>query len=219
MHALLRIIMVMCCALSMGLSPHMIAHAQIDTAQDVETLDDILNPDRVQRDGWPVTLETLANDYYSTCVSDDDGVFTADQRNMLCACTAANMAKKLTVEDFNNLDKQTIEGKDARGKAIAFSYLPCMQYVFSDIVRADCYRSPQLSNIITGKKTLCQCTVNHFEQYMSRDGTFIIMEALKHEPETLNPLAYYFKHKNYKSQHRHFVKQCHFHFRYNLDNR
>jgi len=196
------------------------AHAvYAQSSDDVQSLGDILNPPKTfNPEGKPITVSLLANEYYKTCVTQESAKFNEAQMETLCACSSANMSQNLSIQDFYDLEKPTKAGRDARGKAIAYGYVPCMNYVTDDVITRDCRTDPQMKSVVAGKKAVCKCTLNKFNDYLGRNGTSIIMDGLKYEPMTMNPLDRFFSQRNYKSVLRNYIKKCVYNRQYERNN-
>ncbi len=187
---------------------------------DVKSLGDILNPKTdYDNDGKALTAASMANNYYNSCIDKNNFVFDEIEKNILCSCTAAKMSENLTVDDFMALDKKTAKGKDARGRMLAYSYAPCMEYVVDKKVSTDCYISKSLDDIVIGKSHICKCVADRFKQHINRAAPSIITSSMLNEPMTLDPLGYYFKNRDYYAQHKVFMGQCRFDFEYHRDNK
>lgn len=187
---------------------------------DVKPLSEILNPPiDYGNDGKPLTAKIMANYYYKQCAAEETLVFSDDEKELLCACSSANMSEHLSVAEFKALDQDTVKGRNARGNAVAYGYIPCMEYVIETKVMRDCLKSPKLKDIIIGKKRMCGCAVDHMQNFMMRDGTYIIMDTLKHNPMSLNPLEHYFREDSYRSQREHYLHNCRMSIQYELDRR
>lgn len=176
---------------------------------DVKPLSEILNPPiDYGNDGKPLTSQIMANYYFKNCIKEDTLVFEQDEKELLCACSAANMSQHLSVEEFKALDKDTVKGRNARGKAIVNGYTPCMEYVMESKIMRDCSKSKQLRDIIIGKSKMCGCTTNYMKSFMTRDGAYLIMNTLEQHPMSLDPLEYYFREDGYFNQLEHYLKGC-----------
>lgn len=188
-----------------------IAPVYAQNNDDVKSLSDILNPPKTfNPDGKPVTPALLANEYYKKCAAKQSDVFSEEQIETLCACSSAKMSQNLTIRDFNNLEKPNRAGREARGKAIAYGYVPCMQYATDELVTRDCRKDKNLKPVLAGKRTVCKCTLDKFNEYLNLNGTSIIMNSLKYKPMTMNPLEHFFSDTHYKFLLRDSIKSCRF---------
>lgn len=174
---------------------------------DVLSLPEIVNPSQSRNTG-PVTSLTMANDYYKVCVKEESLVYEDEEKELLCACKSANMSEHLTVEEFRNLDSKGVNGREARGKAIAFGVTPCIEFVLDSKVERDCMNSNRLKDMIFGKRKVCGCATNHFKNVITETGTYHIMEAVKYDPMTLNPMEHYFVQPAYFNQLDALIQRC-----------
>ena len=186
----------------------------------VQSLGEILNekPD-YDSDGKPLTSAIMANHYYKNCVNKESLVFNKNEKKILCGCTSAEMSEVLSVQDFKNMEKKTRKGKDARGRMLAYAYAPCMDYVIHEKIRQNCRQSKSLEDIVSGKKIICSCVIDRFKQFLKTNASYIITDAIHHDPMTLDPLEYYFTRGNYYPQRDVFMRQCRYKFEHARDNR
>lgn len=193
------------------------AFAQND---DIENLGIILNPDvDYGNDGKPLTAAIMANYYYNQCTSQESLAFTDEELDILCSCTAAGMSKVLTVDEFKTLSQDNRKGLDARGKALAFAYAPCMEYAIAPKVRGNCMQSRHLQDIVVGKRQICRCTVDSYQQLIKETAPKIVMEGIKYDPMTMNPLEHHFTTTNYLQTLNSSIKFCRFRDKYKRDNK
>lgn len=187
-------------------------HAQDD---DVKSLGEILNqPVEEDDEGIELTPKILANRHYEKCVNKKSLIFDDEELNLLCTCTAANMSRTLTVEEFQNLDKETKDGKFARSTMLAYAYSPCMKPVAQLKAKKDCAISSQLDDIAVGKRHICDCAVKMFDQFMDSNIPQIITDAVYQDKMDMNPLRFYYVEWPYRSHLEQYVKQCVRKFRY-----
>ena len=181
-------------------------YAQTEADDDVKSLGDILNP---QDDmAGALTPKEMANIYYKKCLGTESLAFDKQEKETLCACTSAHLGPTLTASEFKNLYKDNLKGKDARGKVIAYAYTECMDYVLKSKLYNDCMVSPTLRKVVRGKKEICECSAERYISIINKDASYIIMEALKHQPMTLNPLEHYFTTTNYGYMSEHYTQYC-----------
>ncbi len=192
-----------------------------DPNNKVKELGEILNvnPDDYGSKGKPLTSAIMANDYYNKCVNKKSLAFEKAEQEILCGCTAARMSERLTVKEFKEIHQKTKSGKEARGKMLAHSYAPCMDYVIEKKVRSDCHKSKILNGIVIGKKAICKCTIKYFKEFTNRNASFIIMDSVHNNPMTIDPLEDFFIGTNYHSQRDAFAKICRYDIQFKRDNR
>lgn len=177
--------------------------------EDVKSLPEIVNPSAdFENKDQPITATVLANNYFKTCVAEESLVYEDYEKELLCACQSANMSEHLTVDEFKRLKSKSAKGREARGKAIAYGFAPCMEFILESKMTRDCMNAKQLKDMIFGKKKVCGCAVNHYQSIMTRDGSYIIMDSSKYEPMSINPLEYYFRQDSYINQLNALIKAC-----------
>lgn len=193
-------------------------HAQNN--DKVESLAEILNaPQDYGNDGKPLTPKIMANNYYKQCNKVNSYFLGPDEQNILCSCSAAKMSEMLTVQEFKDLGKPNLKGKDARGKMLAYAYAPCMEYAVKDVVQRDCMAHKDLREIVVGKSKICGCVINKYNTFLNENGTHIIMSALHYDPMTMNPLEQHYVEGQYDVQLNMFVRQCRYVHHYNQKTR
>ena len=198
-----------------------ITNAQtMEEDSEVQSLGDILNtaPEKNEA-GEVMTSYDMANIYYNSCINKNSLAFNEEEQDLLCACTASNMAEKLSVEEIRLLNQETRMGKEARGKMLSFCYAPCMEYVVEDKIRGDCYASKDLGDIIRGQRTICQCAADGYKKLIRDSAASIITNAVYKDPMTLDPLEDYFTQQNYIEQKNHFVRDCKYKLLYERENK
>lgn len=188
--------------------------------EDVKTLPEIVNPSvDFDNDGKPITALVMANEYYKSCVKEETLVYNEEEKQLLCACQSANMSEHLTVREFRRLKSDSAAGREARGKAVAYGFAPCLNYVLESKTTRDCMKSKKLNDLIFGKKKICACATNLYQNVMSRDGSYIIMDSTKYEPMSIDPMEYYFRQDSYFHQLNAFISNCRNDFQYNEERR
>ncbi|MBI1300392.1 MAG: hypothetical protein GC137_01925 [Alphaproteobacteria bacterium] len=191
-------------------------HAQDDA---VKSLGEILNqPIQKDDEGIELTPKILANKYYEQCVAEKSFIFDDEELNLLCTCTSANMSRTLTVEEFQDLEKDTTAGKIARGTMLAFAYSPCMKPVVQLKTKKDCAVSSQLDDIVVGKRHVCSCAVKMFDQFMDSNIPQIVTEAVYQNKMELNPLKFFYSEWPYHNHLKQYITQCVRTFRYEQAN-
>lgn len=191
------------------------SYAQED---DVKSLGEILNERPDGATPGLVTGQDFANAYYDRCQTEYTDVFTPSELQTLCTCMAAKMSETLTVEEFKVLYNRGLQGENARSKSIAFAHLPCMMYVVDTKVMRECRNEPVVRRLVTGKNTLCACTVKRYKKHIAQNASFISRSARIEHPMSLNPLAIYFESEEHRWQIKHLTKDCKFdidYYKYN----
>jgi hypothetical protein len=184
---------------------------------EVKSLGEILNP-KVKDYTASLPSKERGNIYYNNCMATESLAFDKDEKEILCACTASKLGNILTGEEFVQLYKDTKEGTEARMKVITFAYTECMDFAINQKVYKDCRVLPLLQNIVRGKKDLCQCTAGHYERLINEGAAHLILEGVKYQPMTLNPLEHYFTTDGYYNSLKQYTKVCRGQLMYNKHN-
>lgn len=174
---------------------------------EVKSLGEILNP---QEKNNTLKLSPIerGNFYYENCMQTESLAFDKNEKETLCTCTAAKMTNLLTNKEFSHLYKDSKEGSNARMKVITYAYTGCMNYVIEKKIRKDCATLPFLDTVFHGKKQVCACAVNQYNELMSKAAPEIFMDAIKYDPMTLNPLEHYFTSDAYYYNVKRYAKAC-----------
>jgi len=177
------------------------SYAQNATNKDndkVQSLGDILNPQE-DDDGLSgvKNAKDMANVYYKKCMKKKSLAFDKDEKEILCACTSAKIGSVITVKEFKHLYEDNYKGKEARGKVIAYAYTSCMDYAVESKLYNDCMVSSTIKKVVTGKRAVCKCSTKEYMDRMFKETSYIVMQAIKYDPLTLNPLEHYFTTNDY----------------------
>ncbi|MFP4098833.1 MAG: hypothetical protein ACLFP8_08160 [Alphaproteobacteria bacterium] len=192
--------------------------AQFQEDNEVKSLGEILNP---QTDEYDENLppKDRANIYFAKCMDTPSLAFDTKEKETLCACTSAQITTLLNGTEFAQLYKDTTAGRDARMKVITYGITECMDYVIGQKVFNDCMVSPLLNTIRIGKKYICNCARKHYEDIMRKSAPYFFMEAIKHDPMTLNPLEHHFTTDGYYSTLKRYTENCRTKMLYERQNR
>tara|TARA_B100001989_G_C24548849_1_gene472811 strand:+ start:1315 stop:1971 length:657 start_codon:yes stop_codon:yes gene_type:complete len=186
------------------------AYAQ-DSAQDIVPLDEMLNPDMLEKKEKPKVPTTAAdygNFYFEQCINEDDPIFTPSEKEILCGCTAAKMTELLPVSDFRILNQDSKAGRTVRQNVLLYAYAPCMPYVIQEYARKDCLRSEQTQNIGAGRESICRCVGQRVDKEVAMTAIDLIEIFNMEHPEKIDFLKYYFMGPLYESTRWSNTKQC-----------
>jgi len=183
------------------------AHAQ-NNDDDVKSLGEILNPQPEQDPTNVQNADEMARVYYKSCMAEESLAFSNEEKDMLCACTAAHLDRTITPQDYRHINADTVKGRDIRGKVIAYAYLECVDYALESKFHADCMVSPIISSIIRGKSQVCSCTADKYKEMVANNTSYIVMEALKYNPMTLNPFEHYFTSRDHGDNMDNYIRHC-----------
>ncbi len=196
-----------------------IAQSNIADDDKVQSLGDILNPQSDDGVSSVKNAKEMANIYYKKCIKEKSLAFDEEEKEILCACTSAEIGSVISTKEFKNLYKDNYKGKDARGKVLAYAYTKCMDYVIENKLFNDCMVSPTIKKIVTGKSAVCNCSTKSYKDIIAKDTSYIIMEAIKYDPMTLNPLEHYFTSTNYEYMFDKHTQYCYSRMLYNKHNK
>lgn len=184
--------------------------AQTPEEDSVKPLHEILNPptDGVVTPGKSKLPVDYAKDYYNSCMNREHNVYTKEQQELACTCTAAKMSESLSLKQLQTLQKDNMEGKDARDTFLAYSYAPCMKHVIKEVIRADCFQSEPVKRVVSGKSAVCQCAVDQLDKLVGEMMPSIIIDIVREYPMTLDPMEYYFISEDYARQSRGYFSSC-----------
>lgn len=136
----------------------------------------------------PISNEQ-ANSYYDNCLMQKSGSFTPQGQQMLCACTAAQMQKVLSVEDIQTMSTNTPEGQSLRDKMTLYVYAPCMKYPTHDLIYTRCMGDAQIKAAVPNPDALCKCMGDGMASFIEQRGPEQLMTALRQNPGDLDPLG------------------------------
>ncbi len=198
------------------LTPCIAANAQ-KANDEVQSLGEILNP-RAKNSGSELGVKERSNLYFRKCMATESLAFDNEEKEILCACTSAKLGEIITGEEFVELYKDTKAGANARMKVITYAYTECMNYAIKSKVYKDCRVLPLMGKIKHGKDFVCECLTNQHEDLVNKGASRMIMDGVKHDPMTLNPLESYFTTDSYYNTLENYVKICRARLMYNKHN-
>lgn len=137
----------------------------------------------------PESIDAFAEKYYNTCMSKKDDVLKGKPQKMLCACSSANMAEKMTVEEVRAMATDTAEGLRQRNRMLLEVYAPCMEYPTQALLNHRCLNDPNMKASITNTEEVCGCLADNIAQYVKANGPQTLAKALKDDPKNLDPMA------------------------------
>ena len=187
-------------------------------SNDVQSLGDILNPkkDNYSQD---MSIEDRGNIYFQKCMDTESLAFDDPEKELLCACTSAKVGEIITGPEFVELYKDTKKGEEARLKVITYAYTECIDYALREKMIKDCRVMPTLKTIRRGKKVVCECTADYYDKLMLEGAAHLIMEGVKYNPMTLNPLEHYFTSDAYYNTLKNYTEVCRSQMLYNSYNK
>jgi hypothetical protein len=117
--------------------------------------------------------------------------FSPMQRELFCACTAANIQKNLVVEDIQAMaNTQTTAGRAALAKMLETVHFPCSLRPIEDSVRQECIaraaRNPQFAQ--AGQR-YCGCLANRMINYVRTVGVKDTLRNLAATGQLVEPMG------------------------------
>lgn len=176
-------------------------------------------PPEQKKEEPPKNATEFASAYFKSCTARDHLSLTTNETKTICGCTSANMTQALSFKEMQLLDKDTPQGKDARGKFIAYAYGPCIQYLTEDVTKTDCMGSPLIQKVAVGKLAVCRCASDQMLKIMKRLAPTLVIDAVTQDPMTLDPMDSYFMNQSYTSQRDGYIRQCLYDMAYKKDNK
>lgn len=204
--------------------PDNLAYAQTTEDNNVRIEDDqvkplgeILNPKTDKLDE-NLTVDERGNLYFERCMAKESLAFDPEEKEIICACTAAKLGEIITAPEFPHLYKDTTTGEKARMKVITYAYTECIDYAITDKMYKDCAILPLMQKISYGRTRVCECAIGHYNKLLIEGTAHWIMEGIKHSPMTLNPLEHYFTSDAYYNSLLDYAKVCRAQMLYDKNN-
>ncbi len=107
----------------------------------------------------------------------------------MCACNAAQMMNKMSVEDVKAMSQQNQAGRDATNKMIIDVYAPCMEYPTRDYHYNQCLSNPNTKKLSRNTEKLCECAANEVAGYMKSNGSNVFKKILTETPNITDPMS------------------------------
>lgn len=149
----------------------------------------------------PVSKDA-ANNFYLACRSAPDPRMTPETQNAMCACNAAMLMEKMSVEEVDTMKEQSQAGRDMLNKMLLEVYAPCMNYPVQDLIEAECLRNENISKagISMSKEHICSCTANKMAEWFAKDGLELMRTTIKQHPNITDPIGPVMESQAFKSQ-------------------
>lgn len=145
----------------------------------------------------PITKDA-ANAYYQNCVAQDSQGLTNQSKEYLCACTAAKMLEKMTVEDVQAMAQQDENGRRAMNYMLVKVYAPCMNYPAKDHYYNNCITNPQTKSLTNNPHKLCNCMADKVAAYLGTNGSEVFEGILQRNPNITDPMTALTEDKNFQ---------------------
>lgn len=136
----------------------------------------------------PVTKET-ANAYFSNCLQQPSPGMSDQTKQYMCACTAAQMQKSMTVEDIRTMAQQSAAGRLATNKMITEVYAPCIEYPARDHYYLNCMNDPKTKNYTSNVQGMCTCLASQVAGYLKQNAKSEFTRILSRTPNITDPMS------------------------------
>ncbi len=134
------------------------------------------------------SINDFANDYYANCKKQKHPVLKGEALEMLCGCTSAKIPDVMTVTQMEATQYDTPEGLKQRNRVLSDVYTPCIHYPAQALIFDQCVNNPQVSSSMKKYKHVCKCLADNMAGFMKENAPATIDQALKDNPENLDPL-------------------------------
>jgi hypothetical protein len=136
----------------------------------------------------PRTINQFANDYYANCKKQKHAVLKGEALELLCGCTSSKIPEVMTVTQMEATQYDTPEGLKQRNRVLTDVYTPCIHYPAQALIFDQCLSNPQVSSSMKNYKHVCKCLADNMAGLMKENAPATIDQALKDNPENLDPL-------------------------------
>ena len=136
----------------------------------------------------PITKLTARN-YYDNCKNKSDPNITPITQKLLCACTAVQLFKNMSVGDVDSMALQNQAGRLALNKMIIDVYAPCMKHPAKELYYQNCITNPETQNLTKNPEKTCSCMSSNIASYLSTRGVDVFQKILRENPNITDPMA------------------------------
>lgn len=149
----------------------------------------------------PVSRDQAQN-YYEKCRSKTDPRVHPETMDAFCSCTAKEMIKSMSVEDVEVMGSGVGQSRDKLNKMILEVYTPCMNYMVTEMVGAECMTNPDIDKFSgkINKPALCQCMGEETGLWFTQEGRALMRDVLAKTPNIDDPLGPVMETKAFKEQ-------------------
>lgn len=157
----------------------------------------------------PIDRDT-ANAYFAKCIESRDERMSAETQEELCACTSVHLMNTLSVEDVQVMAENTPRGRIMLNKMLVEVYGPCMAGPVRDLVNTQCDSDPRiaLADQTIDRRALCGCMAEQTGQWFAADGRDIMVQVLRDEPFTSDPITPVMESKTFRDQSYNAMMSC-----------
>lgn len=136
----------------------------------------------------PITRDA-ANAYFENCTAQPSNGLSSESQQHLCACTAAKMMERMTVEEVQAMSQQSEAGRRAMNYMLVKVYAPCMSYPARDHYYNNCITNPKTTILGGDPKKVCNCMATEVANYLGSSGPEIFADILKRNPTITDPMT------------------------------
>jgi len=149
----------------------------------------------------PITKDA-ANAYYTNCKAQSDPRLRTETQEALCACTAAQMMQKMTVEDVHMMAGNNQAGRLALNKMLLEVYAPCMNFPVQDMIYDECMNDEKvdMAGLNMDKTILCGCMGEKTGVWMATSGRALMSQILARTPNITDPIGPVMEDKTFRKQ-------------------
>lgn len=167
----------------------------------------------------PRNAEEFSKAHFKKCLERDHLGLTTRETELICGCSASNMVGVMNFDEMKAMSLENSVGKNARAKFLTFAYAPCIEYLTTDVTKADCMSGEAAKDIRIGKFAVCKCAAEKMVGLIKVTSAGYIDEAVKREPMNIDPMDAYFSSKSYQVQRDGYIRECAYQMAYERDNR
>jgi len=156
----------------------------------------------------PRTINDFANAYYKSCMQKEHPLLKADDKEMLCGCTSANIPGNMTVEQMQAMQTDTAEGQDQRNRMMLFVYTPCIEYPTRALVLDQCMNNKQVQSSMRNFREVCSCLADSMAVFMKENASQAVQAAVRRNRKDYDPLSELLQSRKYENHTQLHMKKC-----------
>lgn len=131
----------------------------------------------------------MANTYFANCMKGEADNLTAQTKETMCACTAAQMMLGFSVEDMEAMSRRDEAARLALNKMIVNVYAPCIRYPAFDYYYGVCSADPRSLTLSKNPQAMCHCLANKVSNHLGANSQQIFADILARNPYITDPMA------------------------------
>jgi hypothetical protein len=157
-------------------------------------------PVEPQAQAAPETIEDFADRYNENCMKKKDPILRGEPLRMLCACSAAKLQEKMTVDEVKTMMTDTPEGLGQRNRMAVHVYAPCMEYPTRALLYHNCKSNKDVLSQYKNAETICTCMADDMAKYIAANGQAILAQKLMENPNDPDPLGGLMSSEGFQAQ-------------------